>query len=447
MKKIVLKRKTFICLWALSSFMLHLLSCKEEDSNVINRPAYDPSKPVVLSAFFPDSGRIRDKVILEGDNFGGDTSLIRVYFNKKQAKVIGSTGKRMYTVVPRLPGDTCTVSVVIGTDSSSYSSLFRYKASTNASTIVGNGSTDYKVGASLAETSLVPRAICVDDKDNIFTFTDVNDGIFLKINELENSVVPLVMNKNTGSGGVPQISEGKIVFPSDNLLDKYHTLDPSEGWALRSKTMVFRQGVRLPSETWKKNMAMCAVDSMYYLLFASSELVRINPKTSAADIVAILPAYNAYGMVFHPHQPNILWLSFSNYNSNAAPAEWNNTICTLDVTADDIAASMTRMNGTSTAGHRDGPLHLSQFNRPMQMFFDPEGNLYVADESNHCIRMINTRDNIVTTVSGKPGTPGFKDGPKEEALFRSPVGINVGRDGTIYVSDNGNARIRKIAFE
>jgi sugar lactone lactonase YvrE len=54
---------------------------------------------------------------------------------------------------------------------------------------------------------------------------------------------------------------------------------------------------------------------------------------------------------------------------------------------------------------------------------------------------------MVETVVGIPGTSGWEDGTKEDAKFNSPSGINVSKDGTVYVGDTNNARIRKLAIE
>lgn len=54
-----------------------------------------------------------------------------------------------------------------------------------------------------------------------------------------------------------------------------------------------------------------------------------------------------------------------------------------------------------------------------------------------------TRAGVVTPVAGS--TRGFVDGPAEAARFAGPRGIAVAADGTIYVSDTGNFRIRAIS--
>jgi hypothetical protein len=45
-----------------------------------------------------------------------------------------------------------------------------------------------------------------------------------------------------------------------------------------------------------------------------------------------------------------------------------------------------------------------------------------------------------------PGTAGWKDGTKDEALFNHPRGIGIGKDGSVYVADYGNSRVRKLSI-
>ncbi|MDR0543417.1 MAG: IPT/TIG domain-containing protein, partial [Dysgonamonadaceae bacterium] len=83
-------RKTFLIALCTGVF----ICCDDKDSN---KPAeYNPGKPVVLTSFYPEEGKISEKVLLDGENFGSDVSKIKVYFNRKQAAVVGSNGKRLY---------------------------------------------------------------------------------------------------------------------------------------------------------------------------------------------------------------------------------------------------------------------------------------------------------------------------------------------------------------
>src|SRR5690606_33479676 len=89
-------------------------ACKDDDSLEKDEIDYDSSKPIKLDLVYPDSGKYLEKVMITGENFGTDPKQIRVWFNGRKAAVVGSTGSRMYVLAPRLPGDTCAISVAIG---------------------------------------------------------------------------------------------------------------------------------------------------------------------------------------------------------------------------------------------------------------------------------------------------------------------------------------------
>ena len=91
----------------------------------------------------------------------------------------------------------------------------------------------------------------------------------------------------------------------------------------------------------------------------------------------------------------------------------------------------------------DGPAESTLFYRPWGMALDAEGNVIVADSGNDAIRRI-APDGTVTTVAGGSGR-GLLDAPGADAQFSQPKGVAVHPDGSIYVADSGNNRIRRIA--
>lgn len=83
---------------------------------------------------------------------------------------------------------------------------------------------------------------------------------------------------------------------------------------------------------------------------------------------------------------------------------------------------------------------------PTQVTFGPQGELFIADFGGH--RLLKVANGKVTRIAGT-GTAGFSGdgGPALAAEINNPVGIAVAWDGTVFFSDYGNHRIRKVDSE
>jgi sugar lactone lactonase YvrE len=108
------------------------------------------------------------------------------------------------------------------------------------------------------------------------------------------------------------------------------------------------------------------------------------------------------------------------------------------------AGVLTVFAGDGLAGYADAnsPLQ-ARFNRPAGVAIH-NGNLYIADNGNHCIRRISLATGIVTTYAGFPQA-GYADGAALQAQFNGPIGLAADAQGTLYVGDTNNSRIRRIA--
>ncbi len=106
---------------------------------------------------------------------------------------------------------------------------------------------------------------------------------------------------------------------------------------------------------------------------------------------------------------------------------------------------VTTIIGDGTFGFADGDLSVAKLNYPWKVSVDNEGNIFVVDNRNHAIRKIGT-NGLVSTVAGT-GTAGLTDGAGPEAEFNTPTDVVVTDDGTLYVADNANHVIRKITPE
>ncbi len=109
----------------------------------------------------------------------------------------------------------------------------------------------------------------------------------------------------------------------------------------------------------------------------------------------------------------------------------------------DAFGNITTVGGNGIGGYKDGFQMNSQFNWPTGVCADKNGNIYVADYWNHCIRKISSYG-IVTTYAGIPGKKGYKDGNLKEAQFNCPISVFIDFTDNLYVLDSRNNCIRKI---
>ncbi|MBL7500465.1 protein kinase [Frankia sp. CNm7] len=93
----------------------------------------------------------------------------------------------------------------------------------------------------------------------------------------------------------------------------------------------------------------------------------------------------------------------------------------------------------------DGPVDLASFDLLSGFELDPKrGHLYIADTYNERVRRVD-RNGIVTTVAGN-GVKGFAGdaGPATKAQLSWPWDVAVADDGTLYIVDIENNRVRRI---
>ncbi|MCB2408790.1 NHL repeat-containing protein [Hymenobacter lucidus] len=107
------------------------------------------------------------------------------------------------------------------------------------------------------------------------------------------------------------------------------------------------------------------------------------------------------------------------------------------------AGVVTTLAGTNQAGYADGTGSAARFQYISGLTIDAQGTLYVADLQNHRIRKV-TPAGVVTTVAGS-GTPGYADGVGTTAKFAAPTDVAVDAQGALFVTDRDNNCIRRIS--
>jgi len=108
---------------------------------------------------------------------------------------------------------------------------------------------------------------------------------------------------------------------------------------------------------------------------------------------------------------------------------------------------ITTIAGTGTGGFGGdgGPATSALLHEPEDIAIQTNGNIYLIDKANSCVRKIDTLG-IITTVAGTPGIAGYSGdgGPATLAQFNGPQGVAVDELGNIFITDEGNNCIRKV---
>lgn len=87
----------------------------------------------------------------------------------------------------------------------------------------------------------------------------------------------------------------------------------------------------------------------------------------------------------------------------------------------------------------------AQLNFPTAVAVDRKGNLYIADTMNHRVRMVDSETGIISTLAGT-GQARFSgdDGPAHQATLNEPAALAVDDGGQLYIADQSNHRVRVV---
>lgn len=101
--------------------------------------------------------------------------------------------------------------------------------------------------------------------------------------------------------------------------------------------------------------------------------------------------------------------------------------------------------GSGIRGAHDGSKDEASFAHPCGVAVDLDGNLYVADCGNHCIRRVTPEGEVSTIAGGKES--GLRDGVAGKAAFNSPCGVAINTladELLLYVTDYSNNAVREL---
>jgi hypothetical protein len=132
----------------------------------------------------------------------------------------------------------------------------------------------------------------------------------------------------------------------------------------------------------------------------------------------------------------------------------NNAIRRVDALTGIITTVAGRGHNLRGYSGDNGAANAAELNNPQGVAFDLQGNLYIVDSGNNCIRMVTaingqiTSASIITTIAGngtKPAGYAGDNGAANAAELNLPTSVAFDSSGNMYIADTYNNRIRMVA--
>ncbi len=437
---LVKKRTIGKFLISVISFGLLIVACSDDDNTLV-KPKYDPSQSVVFNKFIPEEGGVGTQLILFGENFGSDTSLVKVFVNDIPAPVIGVNDQRIYAVVAAR-SDTGKVRLEMGkgADLKLVESEidFKYLFRQNVSTVCGQTNPDGSGGVvdgTLADAWLTyPVWMAIDNDDDLYTI-EWQLGLRVVSRRLDQVTTPWRV-----SGDVFTIRTCEFTTSQDTLMIGNAQDRNVNGTAVL--TLTRDNGFANPRPFIKAKHCTGALTNpadgeIIYSLWDNGTVFRYDKTNKAGVALLNLGLFSDVCLCFSP-DGRTLYIAYkhNHYITKAA----------YDPVAKTLSDPEPFVGVKNSPGNQEGTGANALINTPTQMIVDDQGNLLFCDSQNHCIRKV-TPAGTMSTYAGVPGQAGYQDGMPLKATFRSPEGICVDKEGALYIADTHNNRIRKIVIE
>jgi sugar lactone lactonase YvrE len=208
-------------------------------------------------------------------------------------------------------------------------------------------------------------------------------------------------------------------------------------------TVVAPWGGTITVPVYASGLALDANGNLYASTFGYAVILKIAPDTTGTVVAGVLfsSGYNGDGKAATEAYLNLPTGIALDGAGNLYIADWENErIRKVDTNG---IISTVAGNGIPGFSGDGGPATAAEVSLPNDVATDAKGNLYISDFLNYRVRVVNTSGTIQTLAgSGTWGYNGNNLPAKMTNLF--PSGVTVGPDGTVYVSDFGSQRVRRI---
>lgn len=114
----------------------------------------------------------------------------------------------------------------------------------------------------------------------------------------------------------------------------------------------------------------------------------------------------------------------------------------------DVNGVISTVAGNGVGGYSGdgGPATSASLSAPFDVALDANGTIYIADGGNHRVRRVRPDGIIDTIAGGASPAAGLHDGdPALQSYLSNPSGVEVDPLGTVYIVDRGAQRVLKLA--
>ena len=310
-----------------------------------------------------------------------------------------------------------------------------------------------------------PMGIGEDPEGNLF-LSDREGKLVWKIEPSGRAVVIAGTGKPTGARGLPEgrvlarevdlaMPEGLVVDRDGSILvaDSYnhviHRID-KEGYLTRFAGNGVRgrggEGVKALESSFAFPCDV-RLDSKGSIFVADLENHRIRKITRDGVVTTVagtgVPGYSGDGGQALNAQLNSPWGILIDKNDNLLIADSNNDAI-RKVGSDGIIHTIAG-NGQEGYAGDGGTATSARLNTPQSLAVDAAGRIFIGDEHNDAIRVVEL-DGTIRTFIGTKG-PGYSGdgGPASEAQIADPENLWFRKDGSLLISVRDNARLRIVS--
>jgi sugar lactone lactonase YvrE len=419
-----------------------------------NPPAPTPPTPLappVITQVSPLEGPAATAVTITGTGFSDTTANDTVYINGMMAKISQASGTQLVVTIPPLAGSG-PVTVHVHGDSVA-GPVFTYIYQYVVVTLAGNGAQGNADGTGAAAGFNYPIGIAVDANDNLFIGDQLNEKV--RMITSAGIVTTLAGTGAVGSANGPgnsatfyyptgvTLGPPGIIYVTDLGGNMIRSVGPGGAVLPMAGTGATGHADGPAGLATFSSPTGVAIDKSYNLYIADAGNNKIR-MISASGLVSTFAGSGTQGSA------DGTGTAASFYYPYGIAIDASGNLYVADARNNKIrkitpAGVVSTLCGSGTTGAADGTGTAASFSYPAGIAVDSAGNLYVADVDNSEIRKV-TPAGVVTTVAGST-TAGDADGTGAAAAFSYPYGVAVDKSGNIYVTEQGNDKVRKITIQ